>query len=49
VRPLPPAGPLAFVCEWAALGIPEKRTELDAQLILDAATRSVRTWPQDNG
>ncbi len=21
--PLPPAGPLEFVCEWPALGIPE--------------------------
>jgi hypothetical protein len=49
VWPLPPAGPLAFVCQWTAFGIPEKRTEVDAQLILDAAERSVQIWPQDNG
>jgi hypothetical protein len=45
--PLPPAGPLEFVCEWAALGIPETRAGLDAQLILDAAGRSTRLWPDE--
>jgi hypothetical protein len=48
VSPLPPAGPVVFVCEWAALGIGEERAEADAQLILDAARRSVQLWPQDN-
>lgn len=47
--PLPPAGPLEFVCEWAALGIPESRAGLDAQLILDAAARSIRLWPDGEG
>jgi hypothetical protein len=37
VQPLPPPGPLAFVCAWPALGIPETRVEIDAGLILDAA------------
>ena len=45
--PLPPAGPLEFVCEWPAFGIAESRAGIDAQLILDAARRSVRLWPED--
>jgi len=47
--PLPPAGPLEFVCEWPAFGIAESRAGLDAQLILDAARRSIRLWPEDEG
>ena len=47
--PLPPAGPLEFVCEWPALGIAESRTGIDAQLILDAAQRSIRLWPESEG
>jgi len=47
--PLPPAGALEFVCEWQAFAIPESRTAIDAQLILDAAGRSVRLWPEDEG
>jgi hypothetical protein len=37
VQPLPPPGPLAFVCAWPGRGIPESRVEIDARLILDAA------------
>ena len=33
--PLPPAGPLEFVCEWPQFGIAESRAIIDAQLILD--------------
>jgi hypothetical protein len=47
--PLPPAGPVEFVCVWPALEIPETRAGLDAQLILDAAARSVRLWPEEEG
>lgn len=47
--PLPPGGPLEFVCEWPAFGIAETRAGFDAQLILDAARRSVRLWPEDEG
>ena len=43
--PLPPPGPLEFVCEWPELGITETRAGIDAQLILDAAQRSIRLWP----
>lgn len=42
--PLPPAGPLEFVAEWADFGIAETRASIDAQLILDAAARSVQLW-----
>ena len=49
VSPLPPVGPVTFVCEWAAFEIGEQRAEADAQLILDAARRSVQLWPEDNG
>ena len=45
--PLPPAGPLEFVCEWSALGIPETRAVIDAQLILDAAGQSTLLWPEN--
>jgi hypothetical protein len=47
ISPLPPAGPVTFVCEWAAAGIPETQVSLDAQLIVDAAGRSVQLWPED--
>ena len=42
VWPLPPEGPLAFVCEWPVAGIPETRTEIDSALVRDAASRSRR-------
>ncbi|MFE0529851.1 hypothetical protein ACFW0V_19860 [Micromonospora parva] len=45
VWPLPPAGPVAFVCEWPAYDIPESRVQVNAQVILDAAARAVRLWP----
>jgi hypothetical protein len=47
--PLPPPGPLEFVSDWPAAGIPETRAGLDGQLILDAAARSIRLWPDDDG
>ena len=46
VWPLPPAGPVSFVCEWAAADIPEAQARLDAQPILDAAGQSVQLWPE---
>jgi hypothetical protein len=47
--PLPPAGPLEFVCEWPAFGVAESRAGIDAQLVLDAARRSIRLWPENGG
>jgi hypothetical protein len=42
---LPPPGPLAFVCQWPARGIPESRSEIDARLVLEAAVRVTSLWP----
>jgi hypothetical protein len=42
---LPPPGPLAFVVEWPARGIPETRVEIEASLVLEAAGRAVAIWP----
>lgn len=47
VWPLPPPGPLIFVCEWPAAGIPLTRHEIDAQEILDAAGRAQVIFPDD--
>jgi hypothetical protein len=47
VWPLPPAGPLAFVCEWPAHQIGESRVELDARSVRQAAERAVTLWPDD--
>jgi hypothetical protein len=47
--PLPPAGPLEFVCAWPTFGIAESRAVVDAQPILDAVGRSVQLWPESDG
>jgi hypothetical protein len=47
--PLPPAGPLEFVCEWPAFDVAESRAGVDARVILDAARRSIRLWPESDG
>lgn len=47
VWPLPPDGPLEFICQWPAYGIGETRVGIDARLIIEAARRSVRLWPED--
>jgi hypothetical protein len=46
--PLPPTGPLEFICQWPVYGIGETRVGLDAQLILDAARQSIQLWPEDD-
>jgi hypothetical protein len=40
IWPLPPAGRLTFACEWPEANIELTRHQIDAQLILDAATRA---------
>jgi hypothetical protein len=45
VWPLPPPGPLLFVCEWPAVGIAVTRAEIDAQLVIDAASRAQALFP----
>jgi hypothetical protein len=46
VQPLPPPGPLTFVCAWPGRGIPEARVEIDAGLVLDAAAAAVPFFPE---
>jgi hypothetical protein len=38
---------MRFVCRWLAQGIEDVSTELDAQVILDAAARAIPIWPED--
>lgn len=45
VWPIPPPGPLNFVCEWPAADIPLTRSKIDAQTILDATTRARVIFP----
>jgi hypothetical protein len=46
VWPLPPPGPLAFVCEWPKYGIPLTRQEIDGEMLLAAAAQAVDLWPE---
>ena len=46
-EPLPPAGRMAFVCEWSDFAIPETSFDVDATAILDAAVRAAPLWPDD--
>ena len=43
--PLPPAGVLAFVCEWPKHGIGLTRVEVDIAPILEAAAAAEQLWP----
>jgi hypothetical protein len=45
--PLPPAGPLTFVCAWPAEAVGETSVQIDAAPILAAASRAVEMWPDD--
>jgi hypothetical protein len=42
--PLPPEGPLTFVCEWPAHGIAMTRHEIDAGPIRNAAAEARAIW-----
>jgi hypothetical protein len=45
--PLPPSGPLTFVCAWPAEGVEETSAQIDAAPIVAAASRAVEMWPDD--
>jgi hypothetical protein len=45
--PLPPQGPLAFVCEWPSEGIDLTRHEIDGELIRGAAGRAEVLWEDE--
>ena len=47
VRPLPPPGPLAFICAWPERGIPSSRLEVDGAAIREAAGAAVTLWSDD--
>jgi hypothetical protein len=48
VSPLPPAGPMTVVCEWAAFGIPETAKDVDTGQILRGAQQVIKLWPEDS-
>ncbi len=45
--PLPPPGPLAFVCEWPKYDVRLTRREIDSQLLIEAASRAIELWPDE--
>jgi hypothetical protein len=47
IQPLPPAGPLAFICAWPGRGIATSRVEVDGAAIREAADTAVTLWPND--
>jgi hypothetical protein len=47
VWPLPPEGPVAFVCEWPLYQLELRRQVIDAAVIREAAAKARRLWPQE--
>ncbi len=47
LAPLPPAGSLTFVCAWPLFDIPETRTVVDAEPILEALSQAETLWPDE--
>jgi hypothetical protein len=47
--PLPPPGPFAFVVEWPREQIALTRQEVDADIFVDASSRSEVLWPEQGG
>jgi hypothetical protein len=45
VWPLPPPGPLAFVCEWPAADMAHSRTEIDGTAVIEAGARATVIAP----
>jgi len=48
LAPLPPPGPLTFICTWPVVNIPETRTVVDGDEIARAATRTEILWPKQS-
>jgi hypothetical protein len=44
--PLPPPGPVTFVCEWPVFQVPETRLEIDAAVFHAAAHSAREIWPE---
>jgi hypothetical protein len=49
IWPLPPAGTLAFVCEWPAAAIELTRNEIDTDALRAAAADAVTLWEDELG
>ena len=47
LTPLPPDGPLEFLCAWPRYSIPETSATIDATGIITAAENAVELWPLD--
>jgi hypothetical protein len=45
--PLPPPGPLSFVCEWPSHGVPQTGHDVDAEEILAASRQARRLWGEE--
>jgi hypothetical protein len=45
--PLPPLGPLTFVCEWPAAQIAQARVKIDSAALCDAAARARELFPDE--
>lgn len=48
VWPLPPPGPMSFVCQWPAAEVPVTRAEIEAHVILEAAQRARVIFPDQD-
>ena len=48
VWPLPPEGPLVFVCEWPGVGIALSRVQIDAARLHEASARTEILWETDD-
>jgi hypothetical protein len=49
VWPLPPEGPLVFVVEWPAQGVPLTQARVETAMIRQAAAQDERLWPAEPG
>ena len=45
LTPVPPPGPLTFICAWSAFGIAETRTVIDLSGLAAAASAVQELWP----
>lgn len=46
VWPLPPPGPVRFHCAWPHYGIPESASEIEGEVIREAAQQSHLVWSE---
>lgn len=49
VWPLPPPGPISFLCSWPAMAIGDTCVEMDSGPIREGAARALVLWPQGPG